>query len=914
MSNRHAWHTMDTEQICEILETNAVKGLSRKQAAARAKKLNIRQPEALHPLFIPSGRPLYKDLGRLMLNPITLLTLFVALITCFFEKQYALGGIMIAILLINTLLCAIANTQARNVWKKLQLYSNPMIKVVRSGKLYTTDARNVLPGDLVILSEGDVCPADIKLEKGSRLRVSQYVLMPDLNQKFDFVSVEKSGDFVYPPNGEVFHPDCCNIVYAGSVIQEGFARGIAVETGSHTYIGASNCTVPGTNHAQEPQSISFIKRYFTRFATVQAIVLVPLTVLLTVTMRQSMTFAESFLTALALCASAIAEHLVSLAGIVHAAGINSAASQQKNAAVAIIKSNEASDKLCEMTDLLLLDSSAISDGKYHLESVYACGNIYNTQELRNTNVERLATDLYLYRTATRPIDSSHRDAFDAGLTAPIDALIKHVITDTEAIELIRTESYVSCEDNVFTVHNKLNSGEYVVMLSQDEQLLLRCTHVATPQGQKLLDDSEHIALRTLCRIYRESGYRILLIATQKDQSVVCIGVLAFSHKPGFQFSECCRQLIDGGVRISVFMPDTAENLKILMDSALIRDQSTDVLTAQAAVAQGLDLHVAYGSYRAYLGFSETQIKDLIVKLKERGNCVASYCVSNSLHELHSMADLTITCDAIEYRSTKVAESYYDKMPVDGRDFSARASQHMRRSSGVVLRRAGDQGGGLHGILTGRTHALAINCNLANAVTYLITVQFFRAVLLIVPAMFGMQMLSAVSLLIGGLILDAAAIMLFAWAKPADSAVSTSYSIMRRLEKPITYNVANVVSACVSALLVWLSFAFLQILGIVDLSQSMGMGFVSTYLLQGTVFAVTLHEYTSKGRKTPPWPLIISAGLFVLLLGVCMLVPTFAALTGCNHHSFLSVAITFIAPLIYYFTYRILTLRGLNLHK
>jgi magnesium-transporting ATPase (P-type) len=239
---------------------------------------------------------------------------------------------------------------------------------------------------------------------------------------------------------------------------------------------------------------------------------------------------------------------------------------------------------------------------------------------------------------------------------------------------------------------------------------------------------------------------------------------------------------------------------------------------------------------------------------------------------------------------------------------------MRRSSGVVLRRAGDQGGGLHGILTGRTHALAINCNLANAVTYLITVQFFRAVLLIVPAMFGMQMLSAVSLLIGGLILDTAAIMLFAWAKPADSAVSTSYSIMRRLEKPITYNVANVVSACVSALLVWLSFAFLQILGIVDLSQSMGMGFVSTYLLQGTVFAVTLHEYTSKGRKSLPWSLIISAGLFVLLLGVCMLVPTFAALTGCNHHSFLSVAITFIAPLIYYFTYRILTLRGLNLHK
>ncbi len=914
MSNRHAWHTMETEQICEILETNSVKGLSKKQAAARAKKLNIRQPEAMHPLFIPSGRPLYKDLGKLMLNPITLLTLFVALITCFFEKQYALGGVMVAILLMNTLLCAIANTQARNIWKKLQLYSNPMIKVVRSGKLYTTDARNVLPGDVVILGEGDVCPADIKLEKGSRLRVSQYVLKPDLSQKFDFVSAEKSGDFMYQPGQEVFHPDCRNIVYAGSVIEQGFARGIAVETGSHTYIGASNGTVPGTNQITEPQSIAFIKRYFTRFATVQAILLVPLTVLLTVTMRQSMTFSESFLTALALCASAIAEHLVSLAGIVHATGINSAASQQETSAVAIIKSNEASDKLCEMTDLFLLDSSAISDGKYHLESVYACGNIYNTQELRNTNVERLATDLYLYRTATRPIDSSNRDAFDAGLTAPIDSLIKHVVTDTEAIDLIRTASYVSCEEQVFTVHNKLTSGDYNVMLSQDEQLLLRCTHVATTQGQKELDDSEHIALRTLCRIYRESGYRILLIANQKGLSVVCIGVLAFSHKPGFQFSDCCQQLIDSGVRISVFMPDTAENLKILMDSALVRDQSTDVLTAQSADDQGLDLHVAYGSYRAYLGFSETQIKDLIVKLKERGSHVASYCVNNSLYEIHSMADLTITCDAIEYRSAKVAESYYDKLPVDGRDFSARASQNMRRNSGVVLRRANDQGGGLHGILTGKKHALAINYNLANAVTYLITVQFFRAVLLIVPAMFGMQMLSAVSLLVGGLILDAAAIMLFGFAKPAQNAVSPSYSIMRRLEKPITYNVANVVSACVSALLVWLSFALLQILGIVDLPQSLSVGFISTYLLQGTAFAVTLHEYTASNRKSPSLSVVISAVLFVLLLCACMFVPTLGTLTGCNHQSVVSVAMSVTAPIIYYITYKILTLRGLNLHK
>ena len=138
-----------------------------------------------------------------------------------------------------------------------------MIKVIRSGKLYTTDARNVLPGDLVILSEGDVCPADVRLIEGSRVRVSQYVFYRQTD--CERVSVQKSGDMLYQPGQDVFNPDCENIVYAGSVIEQGFAKGIAVETGRHTYVGASNGTVPGTEHPNQPNSVDFIKRYFSYF-------------------------------------------------------------------------------------------------------------------------------------------------------------------------------------------------------------------------------------------------------------------------------------------------------------------------------------------------------------------------------------------------------------------------------------------------------------------------------------------------------------------------------------------------------------------------------------------------------------------------------------------------------------------------
>lgn len=913
MANKQAWHTMDTEQICAKLETDLAKGLSKKQAAARTKKLNIRNPEALCPLFIPTKRPLYKDLFKMLFDPILLLTLFVALIVCFFGKLYALGGIIVAILLLNALFCAFANTKAKDVWNKLQLYSNPMIKIIRSGKLYTTDARNVLPGDIVILSAGDVCPADIRLEKGNHLLVKQYVHSSDRNNKFSQVTVEKSGDTVYLPNDTVFNPDCVNIVYAGSVIEQGYARGIVVETGRHTYIGAANGTAPGTNYNKEPAGIVFIKRYFTRFSTAQAILLIPLTILLTITMRHSMGFAECFLTALALCSTAIVEHLVSLSGIVRASGIDAAASAEKNASVAIIKNSDAADTLCEMTDLLLLDSAAICDGKYHLESLYTNGSIYNPSEFQNTDLQPLAKDLYLYRCAPRPLAANDQDAPDTGLTAPVDALIRHAALDTAAIDLTKKSASVSWQNKLLIIHNRLNNGDYHVLLSSDETLLQKCTHIAAPDAPKVLDDSEHMALSTLCRIYRESGYRILLIANEKNQSVTLSGVLAFGQKPGYAFRECYEQLSQVGVRVSVFLPDTAQSMKILTDSNLIRDENSDVLTAQIAESQGLDLYVAYGSYRAYLGFSQSQISELIEKLKQRGNRIASYCVGSNMQALQDISDLAITCDAIEYRSAKVSQSYYDKLPVDGKPFSARASQHMRRNADVILRRAGDNGGGLHGILAGRKYAFAINYNLANAITYLITVQFFRLVLLTIPGIFGMLTLSAVPLLISGLILDVAAVMLFAFATPDKKALSSSYFIMRRLEKPITYNAANVISACISALLTWLGFSLLQIFDLVQSEQSVCLGFIATYLLQGVVFATTLREYTPHKRKASP-TILISFLSYILLLAVCVLTPGLNSLTGCHTLSYITVLIALLAPILYYVIYRLLSKHGLNLHK
>ncbi len=918
MKYSNAWHTMNTEQIATRLETNAATGLGRKQALKRKHTLQVRRPDATRALFLPAAKPLLYYVGKMFLDPIVILGLFIAVVAFIFE-QYLFGGAVAVLILRNCITCGIANARAAGVFEQLHLYSNPMTKVIRLGKLYTTDARSVVPGDLVVMTPGDICPADVRLEKGSTVTVSQYVY-DARSGNLNTVVTEKSGDILYSPDQDVHNPDIANIVYAGSVIKQGYARGIAVETGAYTYVGAVNGVVPGTQVTTDPESLIYTKKLSTRIMTLQAILLLPLTVVLSITMSGTMTIAECFLTALALSLTSVTEQIVSLGRSIVCTGIRTAAQTKDNDATAIVKNHRAADRLCDMTDLFLLDSSAISDGKYHLESVYAGGAIYTDREFAdkgNRDVIALAEDLYLFRSATRPPEKQLSKNFEDVFAPSVDALIKHFSLDTTALTWNRNSSYTTRAEGQAIAHNDMSGTDYQVIVSQSEELLGECTYMQSDGQNVEFDDSNHIALRTLCRIYRESGYRIMLVAHKKGDETTLMGVMAFAQHIGKGFSECCHELIDGGVRISVFMDHTPETIKILTESELVRDENNDVLTANRAENEGLDLTVAYGSYRAYLGFSDQQIAELINSLKKRGNRIASYCVDNEKQHLHQMADLTITCDAVEYRSAKVAESLYERMPVSGTPSSSRASQNTRRRSDVILRRASAKGGGLHGILTGRASAFAINHNLANLVTYLLTVQVFRTVLVAVPALFATPTLKPMSILLCGLMLDPMFALLFSLTTPDKSAISSSYPIMRRLEKPLAYNTANVVSAVVSALVLWLGIAVLWVTGVfTSPQQCMGLSFISTFLLQGTVFLVTKREYAKNDRQSAKGTrikLLVTVG-YILILAACICFPGLDGLTAGNGLNALGLILSPVTSVVYYLLYRILSAKGLNLHK
>jgi Ca2+ transporting ATPase len=123
-----------------------------------------------------------------------------------------------------------------------------MGKVIRSDKdgVQKIKANGIVPGDIVEISVGDKVPADIRLIKiySTTLRIDQSILTGES------VSVIKHTDAV--PDPRAVNQDKKNIVFSGTNVAAGKARGIVIGTGVNTAIGRISTDIAAAEEMKTP--------------------------------------------------------------------------------------------------------------------------------------------------------------------------------------------------------------------------------------------------------------------------------------------------------------------------------------------------------------------------------------------------------------------------------------------------------------------------------------------------------------------------------------------------------------------------------------------------------------------------------------------------------------------------------------
>lgn len=155
--------------------------------------------------------------------------LWIATILSFIAKMPELAWAILAVIIINGIFSFWQEYKAEKATEALRKLLPYTVKVIRNRELVEVDARYIVPGDVVLLSEGDRIPADIRLVESFELQVDNSVLTGESRP------VRKTAG-VYTKT-DVNWIDLPNICFAGTNVVSGNGKGLVFNTGMKTEFG-----------------------------------------------------------------------------------------------------------------------------------------------------------------------------------------------------------------------------------------------------------------------------------------------------------------------------------------------------------------------------------------------------------------------------------------------------------------------------------------------------------------------------------------------------------------------------------------------------------------------------------------------------------------------------------------------------
>ncbi|MDD2233623.1 MAG: magnesium-translocating P-type ATPase [Desulfitobacteriaceae bacterium] len=182
-------------------------------------------------------------LKEAVINPFNIILLLVAVVTYFTDvvaskkPDYLTVSIILSLVFLSSLVAFVQNQRSNAAAEQLSKMISNKTSVWRDGKLIEIPMDEIVPGDIVRLSAGDMLPADVRFLTTKDTFVAQAALTGESNP------VEKFSDLRNKQDDAL--TDFRNIAFMGSNIVSGSAKAIVLTTGNNTYFGSMAKSLSG---------------------------------------------------------------------------------------------------------------------------------------------------------------------------------------------------------------------------------------------------------------------------------------------------------------------------------------------------------------------------------------------------------------------------------------------------------------------------------------------------------------------------------------------------------------------------------------------------------------------------------------------------------------------------------------------
>lgn len=303
------------------------------------------------------------------------------------EGMLTLGLAIIAVIFINAIFTFVQEYRAEKSLEALKKLLPFHVRVLRDGKEKDIPAREVVPGDLILISEGDKIPADARLIETSLLKVNNAPLTgesePMLRDHLPF-----QGDFIESPN----------IAFAGTTVLSGSGKAVVFSTGMRTEFGRIAHLTSAVEAGLSPLQKEMIKvtRIVAFIATIMGIAFFIIGHII------GRTFWENYLFAIGIIVANVPEGLLPTVTLSLAMG-----SQRMAKRKALIKTLTSVEALGSVSVICTDKTGTLTQNKMAVTKIWFDDRIVDIKDLREGNAIELMKIAYLCNNA-RYIDGVYR--------------------------------------------------------------------------------------------------------------------------------------------------------------------------------------------------------------------------------------------------------------------------------------------------------------------------------------------------------------------------------------------------------------------------------------------------------------------------------------------------------------------------
>ena len=623
------WHTQSVEAVREAV-ASAESGLSGDEAQARLARDGYNElPRA------DTVSP-WQILAEQFRNVLIIILLVAVALSAALGE--VLESIVIAVIVLFAIILGfVQEYRAERAMEALRRMAAPAAKVIREGRERTVPAREVVPGDVVLLGAGDRVPADLRLTEAINLRVNEAALTGES------VPVSKSTGALDEPDLAV--GDRVNLAYSGTDVAYGRGRGFVVGTGLGTEFGRVTGMLAGVEKQPTPlqQNLDKVGRVLAIAAGVVVALIAGLGVL------RGEPLLEMFIFGVALAVAVVPEALPAVVTISLAIGVQRMV--QRHALVRRLPTVEtlgSTSVICsDKTGTLTRDEMTLREVWTDGQITALTGSGYSPDgELRlpadapaqRTLVEQLLSAGTLCSDAHLELeDGAWRLYGDPTEGALVVAAAKAGLDRRRLAERsprVDEIPFSSERKRMTTLHRELGpngGGEQTVAYAKGaaEVILAGCERMLTADGPVPLYADARARIESAARAMAQKALRVLAIAAKPgagrrdaEEGMTFLGLAGMIDPPRDEAKTAIAACEQAGIRpimITGDHPDTARaiagELGILREGRVVIGRELDAMSQD-------ELEASIGDIEVYARVSPEHKLRVVTALQKQGHVCA----------------------------------------------------------------------------------------------------------------------------------------------------------------------------------------------------------------------------------------------------------------------------------------------------